>query len=142
MEKVGRFRFETIDHTADIAIVAHGDTYQEMLECAAAAMFAQQVDITTVPKEKSWGISVSADSAEDLLVAWLRELVYLSENGEVIFCDFKIEEFSEWQITGKVWGSGYSDKVKRTGAAVKAVTYHNLNVTHDDDWRGMVTFDV
>ena len=81
-------------------------------------------------------------SAEDLLVAWLRELLVLSESEEVVFCDFTITSFSEWRVEADVWGGPISKKVHRSGAAVKAITYHNLSVKYESDWQGMVTFDV
>ncbi len=142
MEQIGRFRFESLEHTADKAIIAHGETYEAMLESAAAAMFAQQVDLTSVPEEREWTVSAEGESAEDLLVAWLRELIFLSEREEAALCDFKILDFSQWKLRAEVRGGGYSEKVRRTGAGVKAVTYHNLSVKHEGDWQGTVTFDV
>ena len=142
MRRIGRFRFEQIEHTADKAIAAHGKTFEEMLESAAAGMFAQQVDLATVAKEQEWTVAAKGESAEDLLVAWLRELIFLSEREEVALCDFKINSFSQWEIEAEVWGGGYNEKVHRAGAVVKAVTYHNLSVKHDRDWKGTVTFDV
>jgi SHS2 domain-containing protein len=142
VEQIGRFRFEQIEHTADKAIIAHGDTFEEMLESAAAGMFAQQVDLAAVPKKRKWNISAQAESAEDLLVAWLRELIFLSERESAALCDFKIIEFSQWRVEAEVWGSEYTAEMNRTGAGVKAITYHNLYVRHEGGWQGRVTFDV
>jgi SHS2 domain-containing protein len=142
VQHIGRFCFENIEHTADKAIIAHGDTFEKMLESAAAGMFAQQVDLTAVPKTRNWTIAAEGDSAEDLLIAWLRELLILSERENVALCDFRVWEFQEWQIKADVWGAPFSRKLKRTGAAVKAITYHNLSVKHERDWQGSVTFDV
>jgi SHS2 domain-containing protein len=142
MRRVGRFRFEQIEHTADKAIIAHGATFELMLESAAAGMFAQQVELSTVARERRWTIVAEGDSAEDLLIAWLRELLILSEREEVVLCDFKITSYAPWKLEAKVWGGGYGEKVRRTGAGVKAITYHNLAVAHTRDWQGSVTFDV
>lgn len=142
LRQIGRFRFDEIEHTADKAIIAYGATFAEMLESAAAGMFAQQVDLETVPRKIQWSVRAVGDSPEDLLVAWLRELLLLSEDQGVALCDFKITRFSEWRIEGEVWGGSYSPQVRRTGAAVKAITYHRLSVLHNEDWQGMVTFDV
>ena len=140
--QVGRFRFEVIEHTADKAIVALGESYPEMLESAAAGMFAQQVELENVPQARRWTVMAEGDSAEDLLVAWLRELLFLSEDENVSLGEFKITKFTEWQVEGEVWGSDYTPAVKRTGAAVKAITYHQLAVEYTTEWRGQVTFDV
>lgn len=142
MQQIGRFRFENIEHTADKAIRAYGETYPRMLESAAAGMFAQQVDLSSVTPEQAWCVFTEADSAEDLLIAWLRELLLLAEDRGVALCDFHITTFSQWQVEGTVKGARYTEHVQRTGAAVKAVTYHGLAVIHDGEWQGSVTFDV
>ena len=117
MPHTNRFHFDNIDHTADKAIVAHGRTYREMLESAAAGMFAQQLVLESVPRGRTWRVTAEAESAEDLLVAWLRELLILSEDEEVALCDFRITSFSEWRVEADVWGAPYTHKVHRTGAA-------------------------
>jgi SHS2 domain-containing protein len=142
MPQVGRFYFEELSHTADKAILAHGDSFEHMLESAAAGLFAQQVDLTTVPADRSWSVSAEAESAEDLLVAWLRELLLLSEKEGAVLSDFKITSCACWKLTAQVAGSRLTKKIKRAGAGVKAVTYHNLAIRHDQDWQGTVTFDV
>jgi SHS2 domain-containing protein len=142
MQRVGRFAFEVLEHTADKAIVAHGETFEQMLESAAAGMFAQEADLTTVLPEQSWEVEAESETEEDLLVEWLRELLLLSEREEVVLCDFVIQSFSPWKLKAKVWGSKFAEGVQRTGAAVKAVTYHKLSVKKAGDWQGRVTFDV
>jgi len=142
MPQIGRFYFEELAHTADKAILAHGDSFEHMLESAAAGLFAQQADLATVPAEKSWPITAEAESAEDLLVAWLRELLLLAEKENAVFSDFKIKSCDCWKITAEVTGSLFHEGIKRAGAGVKAITYHNLSVRHDQDWQGIVTFDV
>jgi SHS2 domain-containing protein len=142
MPRIGRYYFEELEHTADKAIIAHGETFEAMLESAAAGMFSQQVDLTRVPGEINWEISAEGDSAEELLVAWLRELLLLSEREEVVFSEFSIKQFSPWKVRGEVRGSKFTDKLIRTGAGVKAITYHRLSVRQEPDWQGTVTFDV
>lgn len=143
MEQIGRFRFEVVEHTADVAVVAHGASFEEMLESAAAGMFAQEVNLETVPRTRKWEVSAKAESGEDLLRKWLDELVVLSEKEGALFCDFNIVKFDEWRVEAEIWGSEATDEMERTGAVVKAVTYHELAVWQEDsEWRGQVMFDV
>jgi SHS2 domain-containing protein len=142
MPRIGRFYFEELAHTADKAIIAHGETFEAMLESAAAGMFAQQVDLASVPLTSCWRISAEAESAEDLLVAWLRELLVLSEREDAVFAEFSVKQCAPWKVQGEVRGGKFTDKIVRTGAAVKAITYHNLSVRQAPDWQGTVTFDV
>lgn len=138
--------FEILEHTADIGIVAYGKTKREVFINAAKGMYY----IITEDKREFKGnfshyIKLTAENPENLLVAWLSELLYLSETKLVIFNRFEIEELSNYQLSGKVFGkridqSGY--KIKRE---IKAVTYHRLEIKEDQEselWRAQVIFDI
>ena len=139
------YRFEILDHTADQAIAAYGDTLEEVFEAAAAGMFSLSVDLATIAADRRWQVNVEAPSLEDLLARWLKELLFLSEQEEAAFSRFKVTELqlAPWRLEATTWGTPFSERVRRTGAPVKAVTYQNLTIQPTaDGWKGTVTFDV
>ena len=139
------YRFELLDHTADQTIAAYGETLEECFEAAAAGMFSLSVDLATVPAEKSWAVKVQAPALPDLLARWLKELLFISEQEEAALSRFRITalELGPWRLEGTAWGAPFSDKVRRTGAVAKAVTYQNLAVEATaEGWRATVTVDV
>ncbi|WP_448593343.1 archease, partial [Thermoflexus hugenholtzii] len=71
--------FEEIPHTADWAIRAYGRTLPELFAHAALGMYSLLTDLETVPEAERREALVEAASPEGLLVAWLNELVYLTE---------------------------------------------------------------
>lgn len=143
-------RFEILDHTADVAVRAYGNTLPELFENAALAMFSVMVDLGTVPLPDQRTISVSAPTLEDLLVSWLRELIFLFETEHLVFAQFNVEQLtqpsddSEGRLSGMARGAPYGAGVVRTGAAIKAATYHDLKVEQAPDgrWQVEITFDV
>lgn len=134
--------FEVIDHTADQAIMAYGKDLAQAFENAAYGMFSLTAELGTVSQERSWQIEVEAESAEDLLMAWLRELLFTAETENVVLARFKIHSLEKWRIKGEAGGGPMTPQVKRAGAPVKAVTYHDLSVKHNDLWKLRITFDV
>ena len=138
-----RPRYEEIEHTADKALRAYGETLPKLFENAALGMFDLMVHLETVKPEREWELELSAALGEDLLHQWLDELVYLFESEAVMLCEFEITDFAEWRLKAKVRGSAMGTHTRRRGAVVKAVTYHDLAIQPDNSgWQATITFDV
>lgn len=138
--------FEIIDHTADIGIVAYGKTKREVFINAAKGMFEIIAGENRDLKENFYDkIKLEAKSLEDLLIAWLNELLYISEVKLVILNKFKIKELSDGQIKAEVGGTKINHLSVRIKREVKAVTYHRLEIKKDEEsglWRAQVIFDI
>ncbi|NCO24789.1 MAG: archease [bacterium] len=138
--------FEIIDHTADIGIVAYGKTKREVFINAAKGMFEIIAGEDRDLKENFYAkIKLEAKSLEDLLIAWLNELLYISEVKLVILNKFKIKELSDVQIKAEVGGTKINHLSIRIKREVKAVTYHGLEIKKDEEsglWSAQVIFDI
>lgn len=142
--------FQSLEHTADRAIEAWGDTLPELFTAAAEGMFAESVSCEAVQAEREWVIVVEAESREGLLHHWLAELLWVAERDECVVCRVAADEVSEQpcRATGRAWGGSPPADLPHTGAPVKAVTYHELKVWPEQDpagaagWRARVVFDV
>ncbi|PJB56998.1 MAG: protein archease [Candidatus Infernicultor aquiphilus] len=138
--------FEIIDHTADIGIVAYGKTKREVFINAAKGMFEIIAGENRDLKENFYAkIKLEAKSLEDLLIAWLNELLYISEVKLVILNKFKIKELSDVQIKAEVGGTKINHLSIRIKREVKAVTYHGLEIKKDEEsglWSAQVIFDI
>jgi SHS2 domain-containing protein len=138
--------FEIIDHTADIGIVAYGKTKKEVFINAAKGMFEIIAGENRDLKENFYDkIKLEAKSLEDLLIAWLNELLYISEIKLVILNKFKIKELSDVQIKAEVGGTKINHLSVRIKREVKAVTYHRLEIKKDEEsglWSAQVIFDI
>ena len=138
--------FEIIDHTADIGIVAYGKTKREVFINAAKGMFEIIAGENRDLKENFYDkIKLEAKSLEDLLIAWLNELLYISEVKLIILNKFKIEELSDGQIKAEIGGTKINHLSIRIKREVKAVTYHRLEIKKDEEsglWRAQVIFDI
>lgn len=122
--------FEMLEHTADIGIIAYGKNKREIFVNAAKGMFKIIVGNNSglANENISYKITLKAESLEDLLVAWLNELIYISETKLAILNKFNIKELSNNNIKAEVEGI----KINRSGLKIekeiKAVTYHCLEI--------------
>ncbi len=124
--------FETFDHTADIGIVAHGASLAEAFANAAKAMFSLMVDLDKVESREERRVEVEADDLEGLLVAWLAELLYLSEVDNLVFSRFEVQEISDTRIVGRAFGEPLDLERHNPQLMIKAVTRHMLQVAPEN----------
>jgi SHS2 domain-containing protein len=132
------------EHTADTGIDVRAPTLAGCFARAAAGMFA----CFTAPrggKAPSQVVEVEAagDGFEDVLVAWLEELLYQSEVADLALHDFTVSEVSKTHARGTARGVKFGSDAEVTGPAVKAVTRHGLEMAKRDGyWRARIIFDV
>lgn len=141
-------RFEIIEHTADVGIRAGGRDLAELFTNAAAGMFAIMADPEAPELQGastiSVRVSVAAASPDELLVAWLEELLFTSESRGLLFRRVEIEAAGEGRVAGAACGIPLSDARNALRDEIKAVTYHLLEVREDPagGWTCQVIFDV
>jgi len=74
-------KFEILEHTADIGIMAYGKNKREVFINAAKGMFKIIAGENRNLKENFYDkIKLEADNLEGLLFAWLNELLYILFN--------------------------------------------------------------
>ncbi len=132
-----------LDHTADSGVEIEGDSLDECLARAAAGMFAQMWARPTAPaSERVVGVELEADRPDELLVAWLQELLYRSEVDALCFYRFEVES-DGGRLSGRAIGVPLDPDLESVGPSVKAVTRHGLEMRRAGEcWRGRVLFDV
>lgn len=132
-----------IDHTADTAFEAWGPNRAACFGEAVRALVASFADTTDVRATDRHDVDLApgADD-EDLLVDLLDEVIYLLDVRGVVPVGGRIRDRDDGGITGHLDVVDTSE-VRPSGAVPKAITYHGLEVTADEDgWRCRVTVDV
>jgi len=141
--------YEELGHTSEIGLRLENETAEALFICAARAMFhliqatlvEAAVETPTETETSEWReITLSASDPESLLVDWLSELLYLYEMTGLIFLRYKVATWEPTFLEATVAG----DKPdQRPAMHIKAVTYHQLEVTQTpDNWRARVFFDI
>ena len=132
--------FEEISHTADWSLRVWAEDLVGLLTESARGMYAlaNAEGLDEGPRVRR-ELSLEAVDAESLLVAFLEELLYLSESEGLIFDKFiglKVES-SKLQV---MMEGGALRSIEKE---IKAVTFHNLQIRESE--RGLeveIVFDV
>ncbi len=135
-------RFEVMDHTADVGIVAYGKDLKEAFANAAFGMFSLIANLEKVRGSISREIDVQSTDQEALLVDWLNELLYLFDVEHIIFKRFEITALSQKKLKAKVYGEKIDTSRHQLKTAVKAATYHMLKIEKNKGVRVQLILDI
>ena len=87
-------------------------------------------------------IEVAANDLGGVLVDWLEEVLYLQDARDSVITSLAVESVTPSDASGWVEIAPRSSDIE--GTAVKAITYHQLEVVQRDDgtWFATVYFDI
>ena len=134
-------RFQLIEHTADVGLVAYGKTLAEAFANAAYGMFSIIAELKTVKEAESRRLEISEDDSEALLFEWLNRLIYFFDVEMLLFKRFDIMELNGSQLKAICYGEKYDPSRHHLKTGVKSATYHMLKVDKEKN-EVQVIFDV
>ena len=127
-------RYEFIDHTADVAVRAYGDSLAEAFASAARAMFDIITGSAEIRSEREISIFAEADDYEGLLVGFLSKLILAHEVANIVLGEFVVTiEEDGTRVTAQCKGEAFDRKRHGDGMHVKAVAYHMMEITDGGD---------
>jgi SHS2 domain-containing protein len=136
-------RYQTIDHTADLGLQVWGRTLSELFVNAAEGMCALYVELEAVRPCEQRAVTADGYDREEVLVDWLRQLLYGIEVDQFLPCRFQVLHLADTRLEAVVWGEPYDPARHRWRTGIKAVTYHDLHIVQDEEgvWEVTVIFD-
>lgn len=134
--------YEVIEHTADVGIVARGDTLPDVFAHAAEGMMSFIIQPMLVSPIETRRVAVEAEDRGGLLVAWLNELLVLLNGDGFVPREFRIGQLTDTRLEADVLGEPVRTDRHQFRLDVKAATYHQLEISHNDGWHAKVIFDV
>jgi SHS2 domain-containing protein len=136
-------RYKLFDHTADVGVEAYGKTVNELFANAAFAVFDILADLSHVSPIVERKIVVDGEGWADLLVNYLREILYMYNGEGLLLKEFSIIDIDPWRLVGKVAGAPFDPAKHTINTEIKAVTYHQAAVKEAHGmWTARVIFDV
>jgi SHS2 domain-containing protein len=135
-------RYLPIDHTADLGLQVWGRTLSELFANAAEGMCALCVELEAVQPREDLAVVAEGYDREELLVDWLRQLLYGIEVDHFLPCRFKILVLEDTRLEAVVRGEHYDPARHHWRTEIKAVTYHDLQIVQEEGkWTVTVILD-
>jgi SHS2 domain-containing protein len=135
--------YRIFDHTADLGVEVTAATVEELYAAAAFALFDLLTDLSTVRAGIAREIVVTGEDQADLLVNFLREVLYMWNGGGLLIKSCLIREATPQRLKALLRGETFDSGRHRIKQEIKAVTYHQATVCETKDgFVAKVVFDV
>ncbi len=142
MAHSSRHAFEA--HTGEVRLVAEAPSRAALFEEVGRAVAELMGPEDRPDRQAGESRAVELDARDDaaLLVAWVDELVFLSETQHAVYWDVAVDAVAGGHLSARVRGT----PVETLRTAVKAATFHDIEVAEvphaGGPWRARVVLDV
>ncbi|MEZ4485708.1 MAG: archease [Syntrophotaleaceae bacterium] len=135
--------YRLLEHTADMGIEAQAATLDALFVGAARGLLEVLFGQPCLAGEgQRLEVKLEAGDTEELLVAWLGEILFQVEQRRFCPAVFQFDEIGRRHLRGSITGE-YQRKELVPLREVKAVTYHRLKVEQrQDGWKARVYLDL
>jgi SHS2 domain-containing protein len=138
-------RVETFDHTADVGLRVFGSDWNDLFQTAAEGVLDYVVtNRAEVRPELEETIQIEAESASDLLVRWLNELIFRCETEHRLYSHFKVDVSPDGtSLIALIKGEAIDRGRHILDHEVKAVTHHAVSLEKQSEgWVAEVILDI
>jgi SHS2 domain-containing protein len=139
--------WEHFEHAADVGVRGRGDTPARAFGEAARALFSLlSADLDRIHPSIEERVECNAANLEELLVAYLNELLFLFDSRRVVFGRFEVaieERSGRAKLTGIARGEPFDPERHEFTVLPKGATFTALEVARrDGEWIAQCVVDV
>lgn len=136
-------RYRIVSRSSDLGIKVFGRTPEELFANSAFALFDLMTDIEKVQAQEKLPLEVEGADRDDLMVNWMRELLYLYQGSGYLLKEFQVREFKENYVRGEVRGEKYDPDRHEIQREIRAVAYHQSRMEKTgEQWTAQVIFEL
>jgi 2-amino-4-hydroxy-6-hydroxymethyldihydropteridine diphosphokinase len=141
------FPCEALSHTADEGFITLARDRADLFAAAAECLGALIVDPRSVEAARAVAVEVAVEEGagdDERMFAWLAEVLYHLDAGRFALRRAVVFEDGETAVRGCLLGDDLDDTRQTVRTALKAMTWHALEVgpTAEGTWRAQVVVDV
>ncbi|WP_419659069.1 hypothetical protein Dvar_79470 [Desulfosarcina variabilis str. Montpellier] len=135
--------YTLLDHTADLRIRITGDSQAALFQNAGLALADLICEANSLTPDETLTIDVEGDDPADLMVNYLRELLYQWSGEEKLIQKVDILVLSDRTLSARIHTTHYNPDQHTILNEIKAVTYHQIAVEPvAGGWQATVVFDI
>lgn len=141
MENLKRYRI--LARSSDLAIKVFGKSQEELFANSAFALFDLMTDVDKIEVQERLPLEVEGVDRDDLMVNWMRELLYLYQGSGYLLKEFKVLEAKESYVRGEVSGEKYNPDRHEIQREFRSVVLHQSRMEKTgDQWTAQVIFEL
>jgi SHS2 domain-containing protein len=135
--------YRLLEHTADMGIEARAGSCTKVMEEMAKGLTMMLFGDSPASESVVKKVLLNAEEPVELLVAWLNEIVYWSEQDNLVPGSLRVDALTTEGLRGTFSGEPFNPQRHHVERQVKAVTYHQACLEETSDgWHAKVYVDL
>lgn len=141
MDTPKKYRITT--HHTELAVRITGSSQADLFANSAFALFDVMTDVAAIDVKESIPLEVEGSDRDDLMVNWMRELLYLYQSNGYILKEFKISQVKDTIVKAEVRGEKIDPDRHEIKQEIASVAAHKSRMEKTgNQWIAQVIFEL
>ena len=129
--------------SSDLAIKVFGKSQEELFANSAFALFDLMTDVDKIEVQDRLPLEVEGVDRDDLMVNWVRELLYLFQGSDFLVKEVEVQEIKENYVRAEVKGEKFDPDRHEIRREIRAVAYDQSRMEKTgDQWMAQLLFQL
>jgi SHS2 domain-containing protein len=126
-----------------LAVRIVGNSQADLFANSGFALFDVMSDIDKIEAAERLSLEVEGSDRDDVMVNWIRELLYLYQGGGYLLKEFKINEVNDTSVKAEVAGEKIDPDRHEIKQEIAAVAFHKSRMQKTGNrWIAQVIFEI
>lgn len=136
-------KYRILNRPSELVIKVSGKTQAELFANSAFALFDLMTEIEKVEVRDHLPLEVEGVDRDDLMVNWMRELLYLFQGSGYLLKEIRVTEVREDYVRGEVSGEKFDPDRHEIQREIRSVVFHQSRMQKTGDrWTAQVIFEI
>ena len=136
-------KYRTVNRSSDLAVKIFGASQAELFANSGFALFDLLTPIDKVEVKEHMTLEVEGADRDDLMVNWMRELLYLYQGSGYLLKEFVVQEVKDNYIRGEVSGEKFDPDRHDIQREIRAVVSQQSRMEKTgNQWTAQVVLEL
>ncbi len=141
MENQKKYRLMT--RQSELAVKVVGNSQADLFANSGFALFDVMTNVEKIEIKERLPLEVEGVDRDDLMVNWMRELLYLYQGSGYLLREFQVREVKDTLVKADVCGEKIDPDRHEIKKEVSAVAYHQSRMEKTgNQWTAQLVFEV
>lgn len=128
---------------SEIAVRVVGNSQADLFANSAFALFDVMVEMQAIEARERLPLEIEGSDRDDLMVNWLRELLYLYQGSGYVLREFQIREVKDTVVKAEVAGEKIDPDRHEIKQEIASVAFHKSRMDKTgDQWTAHLIFEL
>ncbi|HWP23845.1 MAG TPA: archease [Candidatus Binatia bacterium] len=136
-------KYRVTRNQSELVVRITGDSQADLFANSATALFDVMANIENVDVKERIPLEVEGADRDDLMVNWMRELLYLYQGSGYLLKEFNIREVKDTIVRAEVCGEKIDPDRHEIKQEIGAVAFHKSRMQKTgNQWIAQVIFEI